>query len=107
MLYWQCGAKAEEAGFTATIKLDYIQVPVLMYFRIPSEGESKMTPMFYIGPSFGVKGSAKAKGDLGGASAEATIDNAKSMDMGIALAAVARSRWAATSSRSTCAIRLV
>lgn len=83
VLYWQSGAKAEESGFTATIKLDYIQVPVLMYFRVPAKGESKMTPMFYAGPSFGIKASAKVKGEVDGASAEASIDNAKSMDVGV------------------------
>ena len=82
-LYFMKGAEATEGGLTLTFKLDYIEVPLLLVFRIPNE-TSKITPMFYAGPSFGLNLSSKVKGEAGGNSAEADIDNAKSLDIGIA-----------------------
>ena len=56
-LYSQEGAKLSNNGGTATLKLDYIRVPVLLRFGIPTQ--SSVHPFLVVGPSFGFKISCK------------------------------------------------
>lgn len=83
VMYWQGGTSADFGSVDGTFKMDYVQIPVLFMFRVPSEG-SEVVPMFYIGPSFGVKMGAKVKASAGGQSGEMDIENAKSLDVAIA-----------------------
>lgn len=83
VMYWQGGTSANLGSIDGTFKMDYVQIPVLLLFRVPSEG-SQVVPMFYIGPSFGVKMGAKVKVAAGGQSGEVDIENAKSLDVAIA-----------------------
>jgi hypothetical protein len=49
LLFAMKGAKASEQGFTATLKLTYIEIPVLGRFDIPASGGVK--PFVYAGPA--------------------------------------------------------
>ena len=55
-LYSQQGAKASDGGDVGTVKLDYIQVPVLLRFDVPTSS-TPIHPFFVLGPaaSFQVK----------------------------------------------------
>lgn len=71
VLYSQKGAKyplGSEEGFPgkATVKLDYIDVPVLLQYEARTEGGIR--PQVYAGPSVGFKARCKVEGSAGGAS---------------------------------------
>ncbi|MGX9986976.1 porin family protein [Soonwooa purpurea] len=68
VMYSQMGSKVNFTDNTsATLKLDYITVPVMFQFNA--------TPQFYLeaGPEFGFLVSSKAKGEVNG-SGETTVD---------------------------------
>lgn len=89
VLYSQKGIKAEEAGATAKLKLDYIEVPVLFKVNIPIEG-SKVRPSVYAGPAVAFKASCKVSGSVGGVDVDVDCDDplidlpVKSTDFGVA-----------------------
>ena len=58
-------------NFDATVKLDYIEIPVLAVVTIPTG--SFATPMVYTGPSFDFKVSARATGSVGSLSESTSI----------------------------------
>lgn len=71
LLYSQKGAKASNSdpdfSFEATLKLDYIDVPILLqYERRTSSG---ITPHVFVGPTFGIKASCKFTATLEGTEA--------------------------------------
>ena len=53
LYYAQRGAKASEAGITGSIKLDYLEIPVLAVFRFP--GSSNVTPFIGAGGAVAFK----------------------------------------------------
>lgn len=77
VLYCMKGAKADtDEG--EKIKLDYIVVPILIKYMIPTEG--KIAPNLFAGPEVGFLMSAKAED-------EDIKDDLKSIDFGIAFGA--------------------
>jgi hypothetical protein len=86
VLYSMKGAKFEESSADDfTIKLDYIEVPVLLQYNIPTQGNVK--PVLFAGPAVAFNMSAKLEGTIDSASADVDIDNVKSVDIGIAAGA--------------------
>ena len=88
VLYSQKGAKETSGGDELKLKLDYIEVPVLLKVNIPIEG-SKVHPTVYAGPAVAFKASCKLSGTSGGVSASADCDAGgadfvKSTDFGLA-----------------------
>lgn len=89
-LYSQRGASMDDgSGVDATIKMDYIDIPVLLRFDIPVVGPIR--PFFVAGPAFGIQTKCSIAAEGGGVSAsvdcdqfdedpEANIDN-KSFDL--------------------------
>ena len=81
-LYSQQGAKGDFDGDELTLKLDYIQVPVLLKYRFPTH--TSVHPFLVLGPYVGFR----TKCDLAssGGDSEACVDffgeNAKSTDFG-------------------------
>jgi hypothetical protein len=73
-IYSQKGAEGSEEGFTSTIKLDYIEVPVLAKFQLGPSGP--ITPHLVIGPYFGfnVNAEASVSGDGGSISGDISDD---------------------------------
>jgi hypothetical protein len=75
-LYSMQGAKdkGDLDGTTAdfTLKLDYIQIPVLVKVNVPVEG-SNVKPSIFAGPALGINTTAKAKIESGGVSAEVDL----------------------------------
>ena len=80
VLYSQKGAKLEAAGEEATVKIDYIEVPVLFKGRFGSGGAK---PSVFAGPAVGFKvtGKTEFQGE------EEDIEDLKSTDFGIVFGA--------------------
>lgn len=71
-------------GFTyeAEIKLDYIEVPLLLKFLIPIKN-SGIKPAIFAGPSIGFNMSAKSKVEAGGQTFEEDMQDVTSTDLGL------------------------
>lgn len=68
------------SGSDFTLKLDYVQVPVLLRYDFPTH--APVHPFLMVGPSFGIKASCKVtNGSSSGSCADAEI-SPKSFDMG-------------------------
>lgn len=80
VLYTQKGARYEAAGEEAVIKLDYVEVPVLLKGRFGSAG---VKPSVFAGPAvaFKVSGKAQFRGE------EEDVEDVKGTDFGIVLGA--------------------
>jgi len=86
LLYSQQGAKIEDfdgKGTDATFKVDYVQLPVLLRFTVPTQGQTR--PFIAVGPAFGFKSKCDVKGSNGSVSVSASCDDAgadlKSFDL--------------------------
>jgi len=86
ILYSQKGPKwdapLEGQAFVGTVKLDYLEIPLLVKILIPVGANSAIRPNLFAGPYFGFKMSAKLKYTWGATSEERTIDVIKSTDSG-------------------------
>ena len=71
-------------GFTyeAEMKLDYIEIPLLLKFLIPIK-DSGVRPSIFAGPSIGFNMSAKSKIEAGGQTFEEDIEDVASTDFGL------------------------
>ncbi len=87
VLYSQKGAKESVGGDELKLKIDYVEVPVLLKINIPIEG-SNVHPNVYAGPAVAFKASCKFSGSSGGVSFSESCDDAgvmvKSTDFGVA-----------------------
>ena len=83
VLFTQKGAKETRSGITIKVMHDYIEIPVLLKYDIPTQ--STVTPAIYAGLSFGLIMSAKGSIDILGTSIEADIANEKSTEFGLVL----------------------
>lgn len=82
VLYSQKGAKYEEGEAKVTLKVDYLEIPILIQFAIPTEGSLK--PILLAGPYVGIKMSAKTVMEIGDQSSEEDMgDEVKSTDFGL------------------------
>lgn len=76
LLYSQQGCKAKEDGVKATVKLDYLTIPVLAKYY-PTTGFN-----VYAGPQFGFAVNKKAKGSGYGVSVESDLEGVNTFDFG-------------------------
>lgn len=67
-LYSQKGFKTTDSGIDLKLKLDYIEVPVLLVARI---GESQIRPVVFAGPVIGFKTTCKVSGSAEGVTVDA------------------------------------
>jgi Outer membrane protein beta-barrel domain len=72
----------EGFSYDAEIKLDYIEVPLLLKFLIPIKG-SGIKPAIFAGPSVGFNLSAKSKIEAGGQTFEEDMQDVASTDFGL------------------------
>lgn len=77
VLYSMQGAKTTEEGVDCTLKLDYLNVPILANFYVAKGFAVKLG----VQPGFKLSSKAKAKGS--GASVELDVDGIKSVDLSI------------------------
>ena len=81
--YIMKGATDNIEGVDVALKLDYIEVPLLLKLVIPVEG-SNVRPAIFAGPAIGFNMSAKVKGESGEESAEVDVkDQVKSTDFSL------------------------
>jgi hypothetical protein len=81
-LYSQKGAKLEEGGGSATIKVDYFDVPVLL--RVSSDPAAQASFHVFGGPSFGFKLRARAKSSFDGETESEDIgEDVETFDFGV------------------------
>lgn len=73
-LYSMKGAKQEQAGTDFKVKVNYIEIPVLLQFRVPprTDAEWAVSPRFYFGPALAFK--ASCKGTIEDAGVEVEVD---------------------------------
>jgi hypothetical protein len=84
ILYVMKGAKATISGVDVKTKLDYLEIPVLVKWMIPTQ--SKISPNLFAGPAIAIRTSAKAEGEQGGVAVEFDIkDSVKAIDFGVVL----------------------
>jgi hypothetical protein len=86
LLFTRKGTELSEEGGTAKLKLDYIEIPVLVRFNIPAQS---VMPFLYGGPVVSFESACKFEGSEGGVSVEIDCDspeleaNTESTDFGI------------------------
>lgn len=89
VLYSMKGSKAEGTLFGETFKLQfnlsYLEIPVLVKLRIPTQGNVK--PSLFVGPSLAIKLSGKGKMEYAGESEEEDIEELKDTDFGLIIGA--------------------
>jgi len=84
-LFSRQGASLSEQGVDATIKLDYLTVPILARYRFAPRGRGLVV---YGGPSVDFKVSAKATASFGSEDTKTDIsDDIESVDVGVAVGA--------------------
>lgn len=88
LMYIQKGASQEQTingtAVTATVKLDYIEVPFLVKLQAPLE--EGITPSVFAGPTLGLNVNAEAVGEAEGESVTEDIsDDVSGTDFGLAL----------------------
>ena len=83
LLYSIKGAEFSDFGIDFKFKLTYLEIPVLLRFTIPTEGN--VAPALFAGPSVAFNISSKLSGDSAGISVDVDIDNARSVDFGLVL----------------------
>ena len=84
LLYVQKGARYEEGDASVTFKLDYLDIPVLLKYRFPTEGSIR--PNLFAGPVGSIKMSANIQMESGGDEASVDMsDEVKGFDFGVAL----------------------
>ncbi|GLC24485.1 porin family protein [Roseisolibacter agri] len=93
VLFAQKGAALSEDGFTATFKLDYVEVPLLLRVDMPTTG-SAVRPHLFAGPALAFKASCDVEASGQGVSAsrpcrdianEEDEEDLKSFDAGLML----------------------
>jgi hypothetical protein len=81
-LYFMKGAAADSADVSATIKLDYIEFPLLAVAHVPVSEKARVD--IFGGPTFAFNTGAKFEASLGAASASFDIGDAiKGFDFGL------------------------
>lgn len=87
--YSQKGAKTtpevEGVKVKVTMSLDYLEIPAIFRFYIPSETD--FHPSLYAGTYFAFKLSSKVKGEAEGVKIEGDIDNVRATDAGFVFGA--------------------
>jgi len=86
VLYSMKGAKEsgseEGVEYSSTMKLNYIEIPVLFKLIFPLEGN--VTPCIFAGPAVGINLSAKVSSEVLGVEVEMDVkDQTKSTDFGV------------------------
>jgi hypothetical protein len=91
-LFSMKGAKYSETGTSVEIRLNYVEVPAFLGFRIPMQG-SQVRPYVMAGPYVGFKMSCKLHGEEGGVSVNLNCDDSqvglkvRGVDFGLAFGA--------------------
>lgn len=84
VLFVQKGARQSAVNFEYTYTLDYIELPLLVMLRIPTE-LTGVTPMLFAGPAIGFTATAGAKRESNSQTEELDIENVKSVDFGLTI----------------------
>jgi hypothetical protein len=82
LVYVQKGTKWEEDGASLKVNFDYIELPILLSYQFPMEGNFK--PKLFAGPTLGLLVSSKMTYEESSVSADIDIANGKSIDFGLA-----------------------
>lgn len=78
VLYSMEGAKASDLGIDATLRMDYVRVPVMFRYTWPMAGKSR--PFVALGPSFGYQLKCDETATFNGASVTESCDAAAEGD---------------------------
>jgi len=61
VLFAMKGAKETQSGITGSVRISYIEIPVLAKIRIPAKSGGLVSPHFYAGPYLGIKSGCSVK----------------------------------------------
>ena len=82
VLYTQKGAKADQDGGTSVQELDYVDVPVLVSYRLVGSPGRHLSVVG--GPAFGIRVRAKSRASFGGDTLEQDVsDQVKRTDLAV------------------------
>lgn len=85
LTYSMKGAKASEGGAEATIKLSYIEIPLLLRWDLPAS--TMAHPFFHAGPAVAFRVGCSAEINSGDVTLSSSCDNAgadvKTLDLGV------------------------
>ena len=84
-LYFQKGAHEEEGGDEATIKLDYVEFPILAVAHVPLGEAARLD--FFGGPTLGFNVKSELEITLGGVTASGDLDGVDSFEFGVTFGA--------------------
>jgi hypothetical protein len=81
LLYSQKGAKGafgddEDIGGSASLRLTYVDVPILLQLDVAPSGASSVRPHLYAGPAFGLRTGCTLSGSAGGISVSVDCEQA-------------------------------
>ena len=76
VLYVSKGAKASASGVTAAIKLNYVEVPLLLKAVFPLEGSTRIALNLFAGPAIAFRTTCNIKASGGGVTLEQTCSDA-------------------------------
>ncbi len=86
LLYSMKGASDSFAGVDVTLKLDYLEIPVLAKYTFGLPG-APVKPSIFAGPALGLKLSSKVKVEGFGESEEEDLEDVKDTDFGLVFGA--------------------
>lgn len=84
-LYVQKGAHEEEGADEATLKLDYIEFPILAVAHVPLGEKARLD--FFGGPTLGFNVKSELEITLGGFTGSADLDGVEAFEFGVAFGA--------------------
>lgn len=85
LLFSMKGASEEGGGVKSDLSLNYIELPILVKFLIPLEGNKSLVPSLYAGPSIGYNVSADLEQTANNQSQSTDIsDDVETLDFGLA-----------------------
>ena len=87
VLYTMKGAQQKEnylgQSVTYTLKLDYVEIPVLLKLNIPLAPGSTVKPSIFAGPAIDFKVNSQVEAESGGQTASADLEDIKGTDFGL------------------------
>jgi hypothetical protein len=76
VLYVEKGTKASAGGVTATLKLNYVEVPLLLKAVFPLAGSTRVAPNIFAGPAIAFRTTCNIKASNGSITAEQSCSDA-------------------------------
>ncbi len=74
-MYTKKGSKVEDSGLQFDLNLDYIEIPLLARFDIPTQAGGRLSLHLFAGPAISFETSCKVNGEVSGLNVELDCDD--------------------------------